>query len=134
MVERNGLQFESTTGSNTASGNLVIIRAGKMLTGKGDSATKTDLAMGDVCMGVFEGAIANKYEPTKSDYKVRSEDGTLFILAETANLKRGFASVGIGETVLVQYNGKRQITKGKLAGKSVQDFAVLRAIDAADEA
>ncbi len=113
---------ESTTSGN---GKLVIIRAGSIVENK----TKTPLDLGLVVEGRYEGAVANKFNPENLDYRVRAEDGTLFILASCANLKRDFAKVSEGELIQVQYNGKREM-KGKNAGKSVQDFKVLRALTA----
>ncbi len=123
-------QFAPVTESTTAgNGKLVIIRAGNTIQGK----EKTPLALGLVVEGRYEGSVENKFDPTKSDYKVRAADGTLYILAECANLKRDFAKVTAGELIQVNYGGKRAMT-GKNAGKSVQDFKVLRAILAEDEA
>lgn len=120
-------QFAPVTESTTAgNGQLVIIRAGATVNGK----EKTPLALGLVVEGRYEGAVPNKFNPESLDYRVRTGDGTLYILASCANLKRDFAKVGNGELIQVQYNGKRNMT-GKNAGKTVQDFKVLRAINEA---
>lgn len=124
-------QFVPVSGTTGAgNGKLQVIRAGNIIEG----GTKTPLEAGTEIVGRYEGSLVNKYDETKLDYKLRTEDGTLIIFAECANLKRDFALVNEGELVMVQYNGKKNITKGRLAGKSVQDFKVLRAVSAADDA
>lgn len=131
-------QFQSTTRptNGESNGRLLVISGGQILT-KNDKGEKvsTPLATGvdNAIIGIYEGSTPNKYDATKSDLKLRMTDGTLVILRETANLKRGFAPVTEGELVRVVYGGKRAMTKGKNAGKSVHDFDVQRAINTEEE-
>jgi len=121
-------KFEAVTPKATeGNGSLVIIRGGNRIT-NGD---KQPLEIGEVTTGRYEGAVANKFQEGKMDYKVRQEDGTLVILAECSALKRDFSQVAEGELVQVTFAGKRNMT-GKNAGKTYNDFNVLRAIDSAE--
>lgn len=130
-------RFESTTKSENTVGNgkLLIVRSGNVITKneKGEQV-KTPLGTGEdnAIIGTYEGSTPNKFDATKLDLKLRMDDGTLVILSETANLRRGFANVSEGELVRVVYGGKRAMTKGKNAGKSVHDFDVQRAINSED--
>lgn len=127
-------RFESTTKSNSTEGNgkLLIVRGGQILSkDSSGNQVKSALLTGEdnALIGTYEGSVANKFDPAKLDQKIRMEDGTLVIMSETANLRRGFANVSEGELVRVVYGGKRTMTKGKNAGKSVHDFDVQRAIN-----
>jgi hypothetical protein len=130
-------KFESTTkaGTSTGNGKLLVISGGKVLT-KADNGEKieTELLTGEenALQGIYEGSVPNKFDETKSDQKLRMADGTLVILRETANIRRGFANVQVGELVRVVYGGKTRMTKGANAGKSVHNFDVQRAINAED--
>lgn len=129
-------QFKSTTRESSAgNGKLLIVRGGNILEkNSAGEMVKSPLPTGEdaALIGTFEGSVANKYDPTKTDRSIRLLDGTLVILNETANIKRGFASVAEGELVRIVYNGKRQMTRGANAGKSVHDFDIQRAINADD--
>lgn len=131
-------KFESTTKGQVAqmgNGKLLIISGGQVQSKNAQGVPiKEPLATGEenAIVGTYEGNEPNKYDATKTDQKLRMADGTLVILRETANLKRGFANVTTGELVRVVYGGKRAMTKGKNAGKSVHDFDVQRAINTAD--
>lgn len=130
-------KFESTTKgqSSTGNGKLLIVRGGQILSkNAAGEQVKSPLLTGEenALTGIYEGSVPNKFDETKSDQKIRMEDGTLVILSETANLKRGFANVTEGELVRVVYGGKRKMTKGANAGKSVHDFDVQRAVNAED--
>lgn len=131
-------KFESTTRTTGAgNGKLLIVRSGMILEkNTAGEMEKRPLPTGenDALVGTYEGSVVNKYDPTKTDRTIRLADGTLVILNETANIKRGFANVSEGELVRIVYNGKRQMTKGANAGKSVHDFDVQRAITAEDDA
>lgn len=77
---------------------------------------------GPVAEGIYEEAVPNKFD--KMDYKIRTESGDLIIINSTGSLAKQMASVQLGSLVLIEYNGKRTLTKGKLAGKSVHNFTV----------
>lgn len=85
---------------------------------------------GLVVEGIYEGSVANKFDETKLDYKVRSENGDLTIINETGSLRRQMNEVSIGTLIQIEYQGKVKITKGALAGKSAHRFTVLKATDA----
>lgn len=131
--------FKSTTrDANTAgNGKLLIVRGGNVLQKNAAGEMEpSPLAQGEdnALIGTYEGSTPNKFDDTKADQSIRTADGTLVIFNETANIRRGFASVAEGELVRVVYNGKRKMTKGKNAGKEVHDYDVQRAINAEEGA
>lgn len=101
-------------------GTLTIIRPSKLA---------TDGTTGVVVEGVYESATPNKFNADKLDYFIRTESGDLTIINSTGSLARQMGMVAIGELVRITYNGKKELTKGKLAGKSVHDFLVETASD-----
>lgn len=127
-----GTKFESTTrNSGAGNGKLLIVRSGQILEkNSAGEMDKRDLPTGEdaAFVGTYEGSTPNKYDPLKADRSIRLEDGTLVILNETANIRRGFEGVQLGELVRIVYHGLRTMTKGKNAGKTVHDFDVQRAI------
>lgn len=69
---------------------------------------------GTVAEGVLEKTAPNKFNPQNKDYFIRSSDGTLYILNETASLKEQLGQDGvIGMNVRVEYNGKKPTKNGK---------------------
>lgn len=119
-------KFESVLNTaNEGNGELVIIRGGNSIT----AGVKTPLILGVVAEGRYEGAVSNKFNPDKMDYKIRAENGTLFILAECAALKRNFAEVTTGELLRVSFEGKRSVVSKTLGKISVNDYVVERAIN-----
>lgn len=130
-------QFESVmpkASTTELNGKMLIVRSGNVIT-KNDKGEKVSTPLGtgedNAIIGTYEGSEPNKFDATKADLKLRQADGTLVILNETANLRRGFANVSEGELVRIVYGGKRKMT-GKNAGKSVHDFDVQRAINTED--
>lgn len=127
-------KFESTTKAQNTTGNgrMLIVRGGNLITlGDDNAQVKTELGTGEdnAIMGTYEGNIPNKFDAAKLDQKLRMADGTLVLINETANIKRGFANVTVGELVRLVYGGKKKLVKGPNAGKFVHDFDVQRAIN-----
>lgn len=79
---------------------------------------------GTVVEGIYEGSVPNKFDETKSDYKIRAENGDLTIINETGSLRQQMSKVAVGSLVQINYSGKVKITTGKLAGKSAHQFEV----------
>lgn len=85
-----------------------------------------------VAAGIYEGPTPNNFDDTKSDYKVRAENGDLTILNSCASLAKQFERVTTGSYVEVTYLGKKAIKDGKYKGKEAHSFVL--GIDASDMA
>jgi hypothetical protein len=105
-----------------------------VLGGEGEGSSITyikakDLAesgvTGLVAQGIYEGPQPNNFDDTKSDYKLRLDDGTLTIINTTGSLANQMNRVAPGSYIQVNYNGMDEITKGKMAGKKAHAFEVL---------
>lgn len=105
---------------NENQGELIIVRP---------SLLAKEGITGVVAEGNYEGSIPNKFNETQLDHKVRATNGDLYIINGSGGLTAQFKRVELGMLVQVQYNGKKKLTKGKLAGKMVHDFTVLTAAD-----
>ena len=103
--------------STSAEGALNIVRPSKLA---------KEGFVGTVAEGIYEGAVPNKYDATKLDYKIRSANGDLTIINSTGSLTRQMAMVSEGTLVQINYGGK-VAGKGKSAGKSFHNFEVLTA-------
>jgi hypothetical protein len=76
---------------------------------------------GVVAAGVLEKTEPNKFNPEKKDYFLRGEDGTLYIINETASLKTQLDQPGIlGMNIEINYLGKKE--SKKKGGKAYHDF------------
>ncbi len=115
-------QAVNTASNGEGNGKLVIVRGGNLIT----NGNKETLAPGTELIGKYEGSVANKYNEGKLDFKIRQDDGTLVIFAETSALRKAFTQVEAGTLVQVVFNGKIGI-KG---GKTYNDFVVSTAMDA----
>lgn len=126
--------FEPVTKPVGAGNGIIkIIKAGKLKTYANGEKSEETLEAGTAVVGVLEAVEDNKYstpEAPKSDYKLRGEDGTLFVLPETASLKRQMNNVAIGELLQITYNGKKTITRKNGSSAPMHDFAVARAVNA----
>jgi hypothetical protein len=103
---------ESTTGTG---GNVKFIRA-KELAASGIT--------GVVAEGIYEGTIPNNFDETRSDYKVRLNDGSIAILNSTGSLKNQLSQVSPGSYVRINYKGLETMKKGRMAGKEAHAFLV----------
>lgn len=90
-------------------GELIILRPSKLA---------ADGRTGVVAEGVFEGSVANKFDATKLDYKIRNQEtNDLYIINQTKTLKDGLEAVSVGDLVQIVYNGKVAIKGGKTMHK-----------------
>lgn len=95
-----------------ADGAVKIVRA---------SALAEAGTTGLVASGILEKMEPNKFNPEKSDYFVRGDDGTLYIINETATLKAQLGQPGVlGMKIEVIYLGKKE--PKKKGGKAYHDF------------
>lgn len=127
------MNFQPVSGPAVAgegNGLIKILRSGKLITLQDGAKSEEPLATGTVVTGVYGGATPNKFNPERSDYNLRAEDGTLIILAQCASLSSQFSKVQDGELVQVTYNGKRTIKRKTGATAEMHDYVVARAVDA----
>lgn len=118
-------------GTVTASNGATLTKKGQQATGEQGklvilrpSKLAEEGVTGLVAEGIYEGAVENKFNPDKKDFKIRGADNTLYIINETAGLKRGMADVTVGDLVQIHYEGKSEIKSGKSKGKSFHNFSV----------
>jgi hypothetical protein len=88
------------------------------------SALAEEGTTGVITEGIYEGTVPNNFDETKSDYKVRLEDGTLAVLNHSGSLANQLNRVGTGTYVRISYNGKQPMKSGKMAGKLAHAFIV----------
>lgn len=111
-----GRTFKAVNAANPAGkGSVTFIRP---------KALADDGVTGVVAEGIYEGTVANTYEPTRNDFKVRDEAGNLIILNATGSLTQQMGKVAQGSYVRISYSGMKKLTQGKLKGKSVHNFLV----------
>lgn len=96
-------------------GNLIIVRPSELA---------KNGTTGVVAEGIYEGSMPNKFDETKLDYKIRAENGDLYILNSSGSLASQLAKVTEGSLVLVEYSGKNEIKKGPRKGTSAHSFRV----------
>ena len=130
MQETTFKPVSMSSGEQSGNGLIQVLRSGKMITIENGSKSEAVLAKGTQVTGTYVGSEPNKFNPEKLDYSLRSDDGTLIILAGTAALASQFSKVSNGELVQVTYNGKKNITRKNGAKAEMHDFVVARAIDA----
>lgn len=130
MQEQNFKPVNGNIDSSAGNGLIQVLRSGKLILLDNGQKTETPLASGTVVTGVYAGATPNKFDESKSDYNLRSADGTLIILAQTASLAQQFAKVSEGELVQITYNGRKTITRKNGAKAEMHDYVVARAVDA----
>ena len=102
-------------GDGESQGSLIILRPAKLA---------EEGVTGTVAEGIYEGSVQNKFDETKLDYKVRAENNDLYIINSTGSLAKQMLSANPGDYVVINYDGKTEITSGKLKGKSVHRFEV----------
>jgi len=107
-------QFESVL-NDGAGGNVTYIRP-KELAEAGTT--------GVVAEGIFQGSVPNRFDETKSDFKLEMEDGSITILNHAGSLANQLKRVTPGAYVRINYNGMQPMKSGKLAGKSAHAFVV----------
>jgi len=80
---------------------------------------------GVILEGTFLETLPNHYDETKLDFKFEKEDGTTIVINGAGNLGFRMKSVSPGDFCQVSYDGKKEITKGKMKGKEAHNFDVL---------
>ena len=80
---------------------------------------------GVVLEGTFIESLPNHYDETKLDFKFEKEHGTIIVVNGAGNLGYRMKSVSPGDYCQISYNGKQEITSGKMKGKAAHNFEVL---------
>lgn len=96
-------------------GNIKYIRAAEL---------SEQNITGVVAEGIYEGTLPNRFDEGKSDFKVKSTDGTLLVLNHAGSLANQLNRVSAGSYVRISYAGKQPMKKGKMAGKLAHSFNV----------
>ena len=112
--------FKSVNGKDLTAklegqGNLRFIRPKELA----DAGTT-----GVVAEGIYEGSQPNSFDTTKSDYKIRLDNGDLVIINSSGSLAAQMAKVAVGAFVQVTYLGMKVLTQGKMKGKNSHSFVV----------
>ena len=74
----------------------------------------------------FVVSLPNAFDENKCDYKFTDEKGNIIILNGAGNLGYQMGFINAGDFVQIKYQGKKEISKGKLAGRMAHSFEVLR--------
>ena len=113
MAKRN---FKPVDG-NASLGSITFIRPSKLA----EEETR-----GVILEGTFVESLPNQFNSEKSDYKFSDEKGNMIVLNGAGNLGFKMKTVNAGDFVQISYNGKKEITKGKMKGVQAHQFEVLR--------
>ena len=81
---------------------------------------------GIILEGTYVESIPNQFDDKKSDYKFTDEKGGMIVLNGAGNLGFKMKNVNAGDFVQISYNGKKEISKGKMKGIMAHNFEVLR--------
>jgi len=81
---------------------------------------------GVILEGTFVESLPNQFNDQKSDYKFTDEKGGMTVLNGAGNLGFKMKNINAGDFVQISYNGKKEITKGKMKGVMAHNFEVLR--------
>ena len=98
-------------------GSITFIRPSKLA-----EENKT----GIILEGTYVESIPNQFDDKKSDYKFTDEKGGMIVLNGAGNLGFKMKNVNAGDFVQISYNGKKEISKGKMKGVMAHNFEVLR--------
>jgi len=98
-------------------GSITFIRPSKLAEEK-----KT----GIVLEGTYVESLPNQFNKDKLDYKFTDEKGGMIVLNGAGNLGFKMKNVNAGDFVQISYNGKKEISKGKMKGTMAHNFEVLR--------
>lgn len=77
---------------------------------------------GVILEGTYEGAIESKFDEEKMDFKFMTDEGKTVIVNHSGSLAYQINKIKVGDYVQLSYLGKKEITKGKLKGKSAHQF------------
>jgi len=78
---------------------------------------------GVILEGEYLGPVLNPMSE-KNDYKFKTEQG-ISVINNTGSLQAKMEQVEAGTLVQIVYNGKAEITSGKMKGKQAHQFQVL---------
>ena len=81
---------------------------------------------GVIVEATYVESLPNAFDENKSDYKFTDEKGNIIILNGAGNLGYQMGFINAGDFVQIKYQGKKEISKGKLAGRMAHSFEVLR--------
>ena len=81
---------------------------------------------GVILEGTFVESIPNQFDNEKLDYKFTDEKGGMIVINGAGNLGFKMKNVNAGDYVQISYNGKKEISKGKMKGIKAHNFEVLR--------
>ena len=81
---------------------------------------------GVIVEATFVESLPNAFDENKSDYKFTDEKGNIIILNGAGNLGYQMGFINAGDFVQIKYQGKKEISKCKLAGRMAHSFEVLR--------
>ena len=81
---------------------------------------------GIILEGTYVESIPNQFDDKKSDYKFTDEKGGMIVLNGAGNLGFKMKNINAGDFVQISYNGKKEISKGKMKGVMAHNFEVLR--------
>lgn len=82
---------------------------------------------GVVLEGEYLGEVPNKFDEEKNDFKFKKDDGSMVIVNSCGSINHQMAKVKVGEYVQISYLGQKTIKDGKLKGKKIHDFKILKA-------
>lgn len=91
------------------------------------SALAKDGFKGVVVEGEFVGTLENKFNEDAPDFKIRKDDGSLVVLNQCGSINHQMKKVEEGDYIQVSYEGQKKIEDGKLKGKMVHQFKILKA-------
>ena len=103
--------------SKSSLGSITFIRPSKLA-----EENKT----GIILEGTYVESIPNQFDDKKSDYKFTNEKGGMIVLNGAGNLGFKMKNINAGDFVQISYNGKKEISKGKMKGVMAHNFEVLR--------
>jgi len=98
-------------------GSITFIRPSKLA---------EDGKTGIILEGTYVESLPNQFNKDKLDYKFTDEKGGMIVLNGTGNLGFKMKNVNAGDFVQISYNGKKEISKGKMKGTQAHNFEVLR--------
>ena len=89
------------------------------------AALSRDEKSGVILEGTYVESSPNNFDENKLDFKFSDDKGNMTVINAGGNLGWAMQPINIGDYVQVSYNGKKEITKGKMAGRMAHDFKVL---------
>jgi len=89
------------------------------------AALSRDEKSGVILEGTYVESSPNNFDENKLDFKFSDDKGNMTVINAGGNLGWSMEAINIGDYVQVSYNGKKEITKGKMAGRMAHDFKVL---------